>query len=128
MNWLRKILTLRLEKTRAWQLPLLAVLLVALWVAGFAVRSLGEAEAELARGAAPGTRTQNNFRSPGGAQQISLEPKFESALHRPFRGSGIRRGGRDPGFHPALIIPRPLPRASEGHGHRYLTCRAKKCK
>ena len=28
MNWLRKILTLRLEKTRAWQLPLLAGLLL----------------------------------------------------------------------------------------------------
>ena len=56
MNRLGKVLTLGLEKRRAWQLPLLAVLLV-LWVARLAVRSLGEAKAELARGAAPGTRT-----------------------------------------------------------------------
>ncbi len=39
MNRLGRILTLGLEKKRAWQLPLLAVLL-ALWVAGFAVRNL----------------------------------------------------------------------------------------
>ena len=70
MNRLGKILTLGLEKKRAWQLPLIAALLL-LWVAGLAVRSLGEAEAGLARGAAPGTRTQNNLRSPGGAQQAT---------------------------------------------------------
>ncbi len=64
MNRLGKILTLGLAKKRAWQLPIIAE-----WPAGLAVRSLGEAEAELARGAAPGTRTQNDFQSPGGAQK-----------------------------------------------------------
>ncbi len=72
MNRLRRILTLGLEKKRAWQLPLIAVLLLQFGLAELAVRSLGEAEVELARGAAPGTRTQNNFRSPGGAQQKNL--------------------------------------------------------
>ncbi len=77
--------------------------------------SLEEAEVKLARGETPGIRTQNNLRSPVGAQQdkSALNGGRRRRPASPLTGLKNKGDGPDPGFHPALILPRPHPRASD---------------